>query len=75
MNLSLFSELVLSVADSSSRQLLVSYQIPLTFLQTFHHYHLNLVTVSQCVYDHIQRCYFSNFFFYDFLFFYDFNLE
>ncbi|KAJ1181352.1 hypothetical protein NDU88_006560 [Pleurodeles waltl] len=38
---------VLNVADSRTKELLVSYRVPVNFLQPFHHYHLELVQVLQ----------------------------
>ncbi|XP_069758340.1 coiled-coil domain-containing protein 33 [Narcine bancroftii] len=36
-------ELVLSIADSRSKELLVRYRLPVSYLQMFYHYHLELI--------------------------------
>ena len=39
------SVLILSVADNNSKEELIQYRLPVTHLQPFHHYHLEMIMV------------------------------
>ncbi|XP_067829643.1 coiled-coil domain-containing protein 33 [Heptranchias perlo] len=40
---------ILNIADSRTKELLASYRVPVTYLQMFHHYHIELIQPHPCV--------------------------
>ena len=48
-------DIVLTIADHPSRELLAQFRIPVGYLRPFHPYHLELVQV--CVLTHRDLCY------------------
>ena len=43
-------DIVLAIADDITKQLLVSYKIPIKYFEPFHTYHLELVQVCYKIY-------------------------
>ena len=52
----IFKALVLKVCDAVTKEVIVEYSLPVSYLKPFHHYHLELVHVSLYIY--LYFCFF-----------------